>query len=1150
MSHNIGSVPVLGVPFHIGPDSGDAPSAANLWEKSLAHTPAPQGTKFVILHFMNVSLPADNRLEVDLGYDTDVFTGVDGGEFWTRPVNVAQVGGGTGVPLRYVTDGADGGGAFVDRYARGESLQDHEALHDSITNSDPFLAGGWVEPIFPHGPGDMVPKYDPYWICDKLSPPQWQNVRCAPGDALQRTVARSVGMIVSVHAPHDDFLEESIGSCTVTLIDSDLVVLAGHCVSDHPFEVPSSSVTFDYEVACDGSVLPAYNAVFYKVIRLVKYRYSDGRDYAVLQLRGAPPLPPIPVRNAFPAVDEEVFGVHHPNGAVKKTSPSAIGTSTVTSTGLSIGVDLDVAGGSSGSGLFDSQGRIVGVLAGSLPCALGYSAMKTMLDDPILIPDPPTERAVMLVVDRSGSMSESAGDGKVKIEEAREAAELFVSMLRASMGNEAGLVSFSANASSPVDFPLATVTGGSKSDLADLLPGIAPNGRTSIGDGLATARDELSGAVPPRSILLLTDGMENEPQAIADVGSLGGIEITAIGFGTESNLDGPRLTDLAQTHGGYYKRAGTGLELRKFFALAFGDIFEAGALADPEMHLPPSLQQGRDVEFHVCGEEAVTVVVGWDTADAPLLLEVRTPNGQLVDLGSGGIETDSGSTWRFARIPLPQAGERDGVWKARVRRPGQGGTEFPTAVFAVRYFINVIARGGPSLRPFAPPRRLYTGDVLHPKVILQFADETVPRGGEVTLSLRRPDASVGTILATHGLGPPRVVAGDTIPARQATLRAIEEGSGSPVVSYVEETHELSDGAEGSGLFMPAGLFGKRLEEALVVEGTYSFHAKARFGLGCTATREVQWAHHVSVGIDPAATPVEAEPSGSGPGGDRVRVTFTPKDRFGNHVGPGAGDGFAVAPLPGCTLVGTLQDLGDGRYVQVIECDPESGGPPGVSVAQPERGPVVLTPAVRERRFFRYAAKLLCGVRSDCGCDCASVAPGRYATAITVYNGGGVPVPIAQHVVPTELAGAVAGRWPDTSPTRARARIVLGAGEATTIDCCSLSALLLGATAPAALPMTLGVVVLESPVEVQVSAAYTVVAADGSSPSIDVETIEPQAVRVREARPAPSLPAVPADAPVRTQPPPRPQDTAKPAEPDYGGRQRRRGRTKKPKKGGA
>src|SRR5215208_7064419 len=117
MSHECGSVVVLTSAFHIGPDTGEAQSAPNTWQKGLTHTPAPTGTKFVILHFMNVTLPANNRREVDLGYATDVFTSADGGSFWSRPINVGAVG--ASIVVRYVTNGATTGGAFVDRYGRG-----------------------------------------------------------------------------------------------------------------------------------------------------------------------------------------------------------------------------------------------------------------------------------------------------------------------------------------------------------------------------------------------------------------------------------------------------------------------------------------------------------------------------------------------------------------------------------------------------------------------------------------------------------------------------------------------------------------------------------------------------------------------------------------------------------------------------------------------------------------------------------------------------------------------------------------------------------------------------------------------------------------------------------------------------------------------
>jgi hypothetical protein len=1121
MSHECGSV-VPAPAFHIGPDTGAAPSSPNTWQKVLTHTPAATGTKFVILHFMNVTLPANNRVEVDLGYATDVFTSVDGGAFWTRPINVGAVG--AGIVIRYVTNGATTGGAFVDRYGRGESLQSVLPGHESITNCNPFLINGWVEPDFPHLPGSTAPKYDPFWICNKSAAPEWQNVRCASAGSIQRIISQSVGMIVSVHAPDDHHPTETVSSCSVTLIDADLVVLAAHCISNHPFEVPTSSVTFDYEVQCDGSLVPAYNAIFYKVIKLVKYRYTDGRDYAILQLRGTPSVPSVPIRISDLASNENTFGVHHPNGAVKKVSPSAAGLQPIKSFGSMINVDLDVSGGSSGSSLFDSSGNVVGVLSYGSACDLYYSAMKTMMSDPITVPNPPIERAVMLVFDRSGSMSESAGGGKIKMNEARAAAELFISMVRTN-GNRAGLVSFSNDSTNPVDFGLANVTAGSKTQMNNKLAAIGAGGATSIGDGLAAARDQLSGAAMlPRSILLLTDGMENTPQAIADVTGIGGIAITAIGFGSESNLDGAKLSNLAQTHGGLYKRAGDGLVLRKFFALAFGEIFEAGALVDPQTTLPANATKGADVPFHVCGEEAVTVVIGWDDENAPLQIEVETPTGQILNLAAGGIEVDAGTSWRFARIPLPQNGERDGLWKTRVWRPSGGG-EFPAFQPAVNYFVNVIARGGPSLRPFSEPRRLYTGDVLHPRVILQFIDETVPVGGKVSLALRRPAKSVGTILANKGLGPTKIVNGDVLPARQATLKTIEQNTGAPVTGYVESNYVLTDDATGAGTFVPAGIFGKRLEDVLIVEGSYTFHAKAQVGMGCTATRECQWSYHVAVGVDPNSTKVTIEPVGTGPGGDRVRVVFTPQDRYGNLVGPGLGDELDVRPLPGCTLTGGLVDLGDGRYSQEVLCDPETDHGAGVLVGQPDRDPVVVAPPTKDRTIYRYTTALICGDESGECCECVSLVPGRYATAVTLYNPFQKEVKIALEVLPTTFVGATSGRWPNAVARRAEDKITLAPRSATTIDCCSVAALLLGAAPPAGAALTHGVIAIESSFRIDVSAVYSAAARQGASVSIDVEKIEPVESRVSVEVPRPE-PRPATARRVQMTPPPRPQDIAR------------------------
>lgn len=386
--------------------------------------------------------------------------------------------------------------------------------------------------------------------------------------------------------------------------------------------------------------------------------------------------------------------------------------------------------------------------------------------------------------------------------------------------------------------------------------------------------------------------------------------------------------------------------------------------------------------------------------------------------------------------------------------------------------------------------------------------------------MRRPNASVGTILSQAGLGASRLVNGDVISARQATLSQIEADSGAPIAAYVEETHGMSNSGAAAETFRPAGVFGVRLTNALVIEGLYTFHARAQPHTdGCTLTREVQWSHHVSVGIDPDATTVTVTPSGDG----GILVTFVPQDRYGNLVGPGASHELDVTPIPGCTVSGRLVDLGDGKYQQKLDCDPNGEDTPGIVVTQPGRDPVVLVPPVRTRTIYRYPVQLHCGIQENYCCECASVLPGRYATSISIFNGAEKPVLLVQSVLPPTQTGANTGRWPESVGIRARERSEIGSMKTTVVDCCSVLRLLLDAEPHGPQPLTMGTVLIESPLPLHVTATYTMVRGDGAGSSIDIDVIEPQRHAVREPVQRPAPPARMAPPEPRLTPPPRPQD---------------------------
>ena len=957
MSHCVGTVQTI-TPITIGPDSGAAADTPNTWSFTFNPPAAANGTKlFLMLHFQNASLPASNRVEVDVGYgagEMDVFTSADGTAFWTRPVNIYPTAG--AVTIRYITNGANTGSVQLDRYGRGEM---HAGIQDptATSNCDPFINGAsYTEP----------PKYDPFWFCSP--PPNWENASCVPaaGD-VRNFVRKSVGMVL--HVESDDTLGFVLSTCSVTLVGPDLVLTAGHCMTNPVDDAASGSVTFDFDVNCDGSKPGSYNARFFKVKEVIKQRWDGTFDYCLFRLKTAPGLPSIQIRHDLPAVGEQVFGIHHPNGAVKKISLPHTSLATVTASNansVNVPSNFHVSGGSSGSGLFDMAGRILGVLSNGSPCAglpLRYFPTASILPELEPTPPPPVTRDVMIVLDRSGSMSINGGSGRPKIVEARDAASLFVQLVRAGTGNKVGMVSFSTTASSPVDFVLAAVTAASKTALIGPPPyaggkigTVSPGGSTTIGGGLKSGGQQLVPGANPRSILLLTDGLQNTPPMIDDPSvqaAITGISLNAIGYGTAANLDGALLSALASAHSGTYVRADNNLQLEKFFAQAFGNIFEVGLLADPEFNLPENQMSGADVSFQVCEEETITAVVGWDNPAGRLIVQITTPLGATVTSASPGVETATGNTWTFLRVPLPQAGERDGTWKVNILRPGGGG-EFPPPAPKLRYFVTVVAGGGARLRRVVDKTSYYTGDVINPLVLLQYDGGGAPDNAKVKVTVTRPAVAVGNVLTQSKLGQPTTINADTIPARQATLMALEAASGRPAVTYTQQTFDLADDAMNTrGAFEAAGMFGREFKDLLTVEGNYTFHFQATYGVGCVSTRELLWSVHVDAGVDPGKTVVTPNMTGTLPSGQQTgTITIVPKDVYGNNLGPGRGDGFTVSGIPGTTVTGPVKDNADGSYTVPVQWDPGSGNDPGVVVGQPGRPCAPVTPKRPKKRHCR------------------------------------------------------------------------------------------------------------------------------------------------------------------------------------------------------
>jgi hypothetical protein len=948
MSHITGTLQVLGAPLGVGPAFGS--NTVDFTPPVIIPDPPgtpPGGIKFVILHLTGASFPGNNRLEINLGYDTDVFTAADGADFWTRPVNLKALPL-EKVTLNYIVDGGVGGGAQLTQYGRGErhtgeGLFGHEF---SYSNSDPFLTNG----------NYTEPDYDEFWYCHTPPnvPPDWENVACLPGGDIRKTVARSVGMFVGVHGSH-------VSTCSGTLVGPDLFIMAAHCI-DSLDDLKTASVVFNYETDCLGNKPGTYNAKFFKVIKSLNHGtlgVPSPLDYILMQLKVPPGglgIPPIPMRNSYPAVGEQVFGIHHPNGAVKKVSKKhSLPFATVKPYADSfIRVDtLDVSGGSSGSGLFDMTGKFLGVLSNGVACDLGYAASSLILNDIATVPLPSPARDVYIVFDRSGSMSMDAGtDGDTKLIEAKDAANLFVSLVKAGAGHRVGLVSFSNTATH--DKSLTIINGLLDRQAVKGPPGgiqaVSAGGSTSIGHGLQIAASHFPAPGPgvnKRTILLLTDGLQNTAPMINDaLGTLGNTDIEAIGFGTESSLNGGLLTTLAQTHNGLYMRAGDGLDLRKYFALSFGNMFENGALLDPDYFLAAGKNEAPPIPFGVCEETTITLVLGWDKMAAPVTFWIETPTGKKISSTEQHNESDRGRKWRFTKLALPYNGEQNGTWKVHVLRENVTGGEFSSGHSPdVRFFLNVVVKDGPAMKLINRKTKYHTGDTINPLVSIVKADGFAPANSKVKLIIKKPVESAGNILSKTGLKTVSETDGDALSPRFATLQQLEVEQKKPLISYTEETVELFDDAshEDGGL-EPDGIFGNPLKDLLRHEGNYTFHALATYGEGCLGTRELTWTVHVDTGVDAGNTTIETTVLGTrADGKQNVKVVFTPKDKYGNLIGPGRRDGFTVSGTTGSTVSGSMIDLGNGSYQVNVVYDPSTGNDPGIVISQDGAVPAVIVP---------------------------------------------------------------------------------------------------------------------------------------------------------------------------------------------------------------
>jgi len=259
---------------------------------------------------------------------------------------------------------------------------------------------------------------------------------------------------------------------------------------------------------------------------------------------------------------------------------------------------------------------------------------------------PPVPVDTVLVMDRSGSMSEPSGVvGMTKIDMAIEAGELYVSLLKDN--DMIGVVRY-ASASGAGDVLLNMTTAGDPvagagraAARAALSPAnLTPSGATSIGAGIIRGSTVLDGGgADARALVVLTDGWQNTspdiPAGTAVVlGKTPRQRVFAVGLGLNQLED--RLNQIASVTNGTAQITGPLVDereflLQKLYVQILSDAADEAFVRDPKQVARPGTKQATPVYLGEVDVAADFIVVLRRTGMFPKYMNVwlEAPDGSI-----------------------------------------------------------------------------------------------------------------------------------------------------------------------------------------------------------------------------------------------------------------------------------------------------------------------------------------------------------------------------------------------------------------------------------------------------------------------------------------------------------------------------------------
>jgi hypothetical protein len=591
--------------------------------------------------------------------------------------------------------------------------------------------------------------------------------------------------------------------------------------------------------------------------------------------------------------------------------------------------------------------------------------------DQITVSIEPLTNRMVLVLDRSGSMSGGLGAGPgsrwdATVRAAHAWLDLFAAF-RPDAGPLAGFITFEDDtpgygpAATPDDVTLRDPVDASPatglSDLASFanLSAVdlgSPQTNTPIGDAMITAFAALT--VTPLqpldvcSLVLLTDGEENSGRAsirpalpagaaVRVVDALNALPVLKsklavypLGAGTsvsEDQLNGLKdLGSIGSGGGGYYRLATSTADLLHTFGEMLGDTVDA-------QNVNAALMTPSDWRFTTnSGESRLAAVVPWTNPASTLQLSHRPQGGAgaWTPLAAAGVTAHSRATHGILIVDLPTAlgGSSTALdWKLERLEAGT-----PQPIDAVLVMVDLHLKLEVS---FDKPVYV-TGEPMRISAALNAGGLPVV-GATVMAGPDVPGEGCGTFMSVAGgkaggttsvsdfrrrqLGETRDTS-DPATAKDMVFAHLLRANGLDALprmqsAYADGTQQLFDDGvhdeiAGDGVY--ANDFAGTQKE-----GTYTVRVLAE-GLapdGSSFVRVVTKSVFVGVLPDPTASPISVTPLASATEGMLGQVvSVTPRSRTGEYLGPGREDEVVFKTTAGI-FDGPVTSRMDGSYSRTL-----------------------------------------------------------------------------------------------------------------------------------------------------------------------------------------------------------------------------------------